>query len=53
MVFSCLIVFDVFVAFTDLSVKAYATNVNFNITSKKKSLSRGICKKRERTMWVL
>lgn len=53
MIFSCLIVFDVFMAFTDLSVKVYAINVNLNIVSKKKSLPRGICKKRERTMQVL
>lgn len=52
MIFSCLIVFDVFEAFMDLSVRAYAINV-VNIASKKKSLPRGICKKREGTMWVL
>ena len=37
----------------DLSVRAYAINVDLNIASKKKSLPRGICKKRERTMGVL
>lgn len=36
----------------DLSVRAYAINVDLNIASKKKSLPRGICKKREGTMWV-
>ena len=53
MIFSCLIVFDVFEAFMDLSVRAYAINVDLNIAPKKKSLPRGICKKREGTMWVL
>ena len=37
MIFSCLIVFDVFEAFMDLSVRAYAINVDLNIASKKKS----------------
>ena len=36
----------------DLSVRAYAINVDLNIASKKKSLPRGICKKREGTMSV-
>ena len=53
MIFSCLIVFDVFEAFMDLSVRAYAINVDLNIASKKKSLPRGIFYKREGTMWVL
>ena len=33
MIFSCLIVFDVFEAFMDLSVRAYAINVDLNIAS--------------------
>ena len=37
----------------DLSVRAYAINVDLNIASKEKSVPRGICNKRERTMWVL
>lgn len=34
-----------FEAFMDLSVRAYAINVDLNIASKKKSLPRGICEK--------
>ena len=45
MIFSCLIVFDVFEAFMDLSVRAYAINVDLNIASKKKSLPEAFARK--------
>ncbi len=32
----------------DVSVRAYAINVDLNIASKKKSLPRGICKKKRK-----